>query len=139
VRIGAQDERCRQAEAVGQRFGRENTGSGSGEIVHRTQDPHAAPGVEHKKIVIAANDDLGPSRESELQILIVLWIAAVGYPHRRLKPDSRTPEDFEDALTARQRNHEREPGAAQDSGNLRVDRGREGEYIGFFGPERCPP
>jgi hypothetical protein len=83
--------------------------------------------VEHEEIVIAADDDLGPSRESELQILIVLWVAAVGYPHRRLNPDSRTPQNFEDALTPRERNREREPGAAQNTRNLGIDRGRETE------------
>jgi hypothetical protein len=66
-------------------------GSRKGEIVRRTEDAHTAPGVKHEEIVIAADDGLRTSRESELQILIVLWIAAIGYLQRRLKPYSRTP------------------------------------------------
>jgi hypothetical protein len=63
-------------------------------------------------------------------------IAAIGYPHLRLKPDSRTPQNFEDALTPRERYREREPGTAQNPGNLGIDRGRECEYVDFFSAEQ---
>ena len=89
--------------------------------------------MEHEEIVIAADDGLGTSCESKLQILVVLWIAAIGYPHLRLKPDSRTPQDFEDALTPCDRNRACELGAAENTGDLGIDRGRECEYVDFFG------
>jgi hypothetical protein len=89
--------------------------------------------VKHKQIVIAADDGLGASRESELQLLVVLWISAVGYLHRRLEPDGRMPQDFEDALTPRERNRECKLGAAQNSGDLGVHLGRQSEHVDFFG------
>ena len=82
--------------------------------------------MEHEEIVIAADDGLCTSCKSKLQILVVFWIAAIGYPHLRLKPDSRTPQDFEDALTPCERN----------PGNLGIDRGRESEYVDFFGMQQ---
>ena len=53
------------------------TGSGRGEIVRRTHDAHAAPGVEHEQVIVTADDRLGSGRECELEILIVLWITAI--------------------------------------------------------------
>jgi hypothetical protein len=55
--------------------------------------------VKHEEIVITADDGLGASRESELQILVVPGIAAIGDPLRWLEPDRRTPQNIEDALT----------------------------------------
>src|SRR6516164_4490022 len=75
------------------------TGSGRGEIVRRTHDAHAAPGVEHEQVIVTADDRLGSGREGELEILIVLWITAIADPHGRLKPDGSMAQYSQDPLT----------------------------------------
>jgi hypothetical protein len=91
-----------------------------------------APGVEHEQIIVAADDDLSTGCERELQILFVLRIAAVGYPHRWFKPDGRPPKNFEEALTSRERDRAREFRAAQNRGNLGIDRRGERDHVYFF-------
>jgi hypothetical protein len=88
---------------------------------------------------------IGSGRECELEILIVLWITAIGDQHGRLKPDGSMPQYFQDPLTPRKRDCTRKPGAVENPGNLGIDRGRESEHIDFLGnatariPERCRP
>jgi hypothetical protein len=88
--------------------------------------------VEHEQIIVAADDGLSTDCESELQILVVLWIAAVGYPHRCFKSDGRPPKNFEEALTSRERDRAGEFRAAQNRGNLGIDRRGECDDVYFF-------
>lgn len=112
------------------------TGSGSGEIVRRTQDAHATPRVEDEEIIVTADDRLCSCRERELQILVILWITAIGDPHYRREPDGGAPQYFHHTLTSRERNCKREPGAVQNPGDLGIDRGRKSKDIDFFGAQQ---
>jgi hypothetical protein len=78
--------------------------SGESEVVCRAQDAHTPPGVEHDKIVVAADDGFCSGRKGKLQVFIVLWIAAVGDAPGRLEPESRVSEDIKEMLTPPERN-----------------------------------
>jgi hypothetical protein len=77
-----------------------------------------------------------PGRDCELEIVIVLWITAIGDPHGRLKPDGSMAQYFQDPLTPCKRNSTRKPGTVQNPGNLAIDRGREREHIDFLGMQQ---
>ena len=79
---------------------------------------------------------IGSGRECELEILIVLWITAIGDPHGRLKPDGGMAQYFQNPLTPRKRDCTRKLGTVQNPGNLAIDRGREREHIDFPGTEQ---
>ena len=121
----------RPANKFGQR-----TGSGSGEIVGRTQYAHATPRVENEQIIVTADDSFRSGSEGELQILIVLWITAISDRYRGLKPDGRAAQYFQDPFTPRKRDCPRKPGAVQNSGDLAIDRGRESEHLDFLGTQQ---
>jgi hypothetical protein len=46
------------------------------------------------------------------------------------------PQDFEDAFAPCVRYREREPGAAQNSGNLGIHLGRKSEHVDFLGTQQ---
>jgi hypothetical protein len=52
---------------------------------------------------------------------------------RRFNPDSRSPKNFEEALTSRERDRAGEFRAAQNRGNLGIDRRGECDHVYFFG------
>ena len=72
--------------------------------------------MEHEKVVIATDNDFGTGREGELQVLVVLGITAFGHAHGRLEPDGRTPQNFQEASTPRERDRTREFRAVQNPG-----------------------
>jgi hypothetical protein len=102
------------------------------------KDAHPAPGVKNKQIIITAGDCFGPNRQRELQILIVLWVAAIGDLHRGLKPYGSVAQSFQDALTPYKRDCTRKLRAVQNSGNLSINRNRKSEHIDFFGMQQSP-
>ena len=94
---------------------------------------YAAPGIENEQIIVASDNSLGSRDESELQILVIVWVTAISHPHRGLKPHGRAPQDFQHPLTPCKRDCRREFTAVQNHGNLGVDRGGESEHVDFFG------
>ena len=92
--------------------------------------------MENEQIIVTADYRLGPGRQGELQILVVLWVAAIGDRHRRLKSDGRTAQYFQDPFTPRRWDCPRKPGAVQNSSDLAIDRGRESEHIDFLGTQQ---
>src|SRR5438552_3016362 len=52
-----------------------NSRSGNGEIARGVKYAHPPPGIEYQQIVISADNNFRPGRESELEIFVVLCIA----------------------------------------------------------------
>jgi hypothetical protein len=61
---------------------------------------------------------------------------AVGYRHRWFKPDGRPSKNFEEALTSREPDRAREFRAAQNRGNLGIDRRGKCDDVYFFCAQR---
>jgi hypothetical protein len=70
-------------------------------------------------------------RESQLQILVVLAIAAVSDRHGRLEPDRGASQDCHDASLSR--NGALKFWASENLGNLRVNGGGHCKHVRFFG------
>jgi len=66
------------------------------------------PRVKDEEIVIAADDGLGAGGEGKLQILVVLCIAAIGYPHDGIEPDGSISQNSQQTVATRERNGARE-------------------------------
>ena len=92
-------------------------------------------GWSTRRSFIAADDGLRTCRESELQVLVVLWMAAVGHAHGRLKPDGRRAQNFQQALTPRERDRVHELRGAENRGNLGTNPGGDCEHVNFFGAQ----
>jgi|SRR5580700_40114 hypothetical protein len=102
------------------------------QIVGRHQEADAAPGMQYEQIIVAGDDSLCPGRECEFQVLIVLWIAAVGYGRSRVEPDSGVAKNSQKLVPALERDAASEFRTVQNAGDFGIDRGREGEHINVF-------
>lgn len=97
---------------------------------------HAAPGVERKQIIVAADDRRRTGGKSQLQVFVILRIATVSHPHCRRESDGTASKNLQEMLTALRRNSTREFGTVQNIGDLSVNRGRERKHIDFFGTQQ---
>ena len=108
------------------------------EILGRLEDAHAAPGVQDKQVVVAADDHPGAGGERQLEILVVLCVAAVRHPLGRTEPRRPDAQDVDDARPPRGRDGRSEAGPRQHARDLRVHLGRQREHVGFLGAQQRP-
>src|SRR5437764_14124525 len=92
--------------------------------------------MQYEQIVVAGDDSLCAGRECELEVLIILWIAAVGYAHRRVEPDGGLAKNSQKPVPALERDAACELRPIQNVGDFGVDRARAGEHIDLFGAQQ---
>ena len=115
---------------------RRRLGVDAGEIVRWAQNTHVTPGIEHEQVCVAAYDRICRGRESQLQILVVLAIAAVSDRQGRLESDRGASQDCHDAFTSLSRNGAPKFWASENHGNFRVNGGGECKHVRFFGQQQ---